>query len=220
MAIPDECTENAAEELEWSWLGQGRGYSSSPSHLQHRWPKELWTNGNDTVAILPPPAISDAGLSLTRRKTLDLMASVDISSTDLSNCLLNPCKRGDLLLPLYPTEGCKSRLCCNNQRNRQHSSGCFPGCCTTAAAASALSRETEISLILLLLTKAPVMVLEVRNRGLITPEPPRCLLVGSARGSQLLAFEHLCRVRNGLCSRSTDELRKKGPLRQETVFSC
>lgn len=46
----------------------------------------------------------------------DLMASVDICSTDLSNCLLNPCKRGDLLLPLWPAEGCKSQLCCISRR--------------------------------------------------------------------------------------------------------
>lgn len=48
--------------------------------------RNVQNHGNHTAAI-HHPTISNAGLSLTGSKTLDLMASVAISSMDLSSHL-------------------------------------------------------------------------------------------------------------------------------------
>lgn len=118
--------------------------------------RNVQKHGNHTVAI-HHPTISNAGLSLTSSRTLDLMALVAISSVDLSSHLLNPCERGDLLLPLCPTEDVN-----HSSPAITRATGSIPAAATSPAAAAVLSGETETALGCFLLTKAPVIIHALR----------------------------------------------------------
>lgn len=101
--------------------------------------RNVQKHGNHIIAI-SHPTISDAGLSLTGSKTLDLMASVGISSMDVSSRLLNPWERGDLLLPLCPIGDVN-----HSSPAITRATGSIPATAASPAAAAVLSRETEIA---------------------------------------------------------------------------